>query len=246
MTSGFTMVELTLAMAFVAVLMLVIASTVIQIGNIYNKGVTMKAVEQAGRLITADIRQTISQGSAVSLNEDCVYHTINTAGTIGTVNCENAPPSNTRGGRLCTGTYTYVWNYGRAINSTTEPLPNRYSDPVEQEKIRLIKIRDTDSYFCAQPTIPIPKGNATELLSRAAMTGTEMDLALHQYTIEKIAQSSNQGFYRFVITIGTNDTNYIQTGGDCKTPSDDFQAQNFCAVNIFEFTALNDIIGGQR
>lgn len=254
MTSGFTMVELTLAMAFVAVLMLVIASTVIQMGNIYNKGITMKAVEQAGRLITSDIRQTVSQGKVISLKENCLYQTAANPGTsvapstnVQVASCSNEVPDSTLAGRLCTGKYTYVWNYGDEIRSkNANSAINKYSDPSSPEdKIRLIRIRDVEGFYCALPLSDIPKQDATELLSGSAMTGTEMDLAIHNFQIAEVSRSNSQALYSFSMTIGTNDTDFIQTGGDCKTPNQDVQAQNFCAVNIFDFTALNDIMRSQ-
>lgn len=251
---GFTMVELTLAMAFVAVLMLVIASTVIQMGSIYNKGITMKAVEQAGRFITSDIRQTVSQGKAISLKENCIYQTSANPGTsVGTLTivnvatCIDEIPESTLAGRLCTGKYTYVWNYGDEITSKTASTAiNKYSDPSSAEdKIRLIRIRDVEGFYCSLPLSDIPRADATELLSSNAVTGTDMDLAIHRFQIEEASKSNNQALYAFKMTIGTNDTDFIQTGGDCKTPNEDVQAQNFCAVNVFEFTALNDIMRSQ-
>lgn len=50
---GFTIIELMLSMTFLAMLMLVIALTTIQISNIYNKGVTLREVNQAGRSVSA-------------------------------------------------------------------------------------------------------------------------------------------------------------------------------------------------
>ncbi len=46
--SGFTIVELLMAMSFIAVLLVVITLTIIQISGIYNKGLTMRAVNQSG------------------------------------------------------------------------------------------------------------------------------------------------------------------------------------------------------
>ena len=59
-SAGFTIVELMLAMAFLAVLLVVITMTVIQISNVYNKGLTLRAVDQAGRTLQlgADRRYT--------------------------------------------------------------------------------------------------------------------------------------------------------------------------------------------
>lgn len=52
---GFTLVELSLSMAFIAMLLLGIALLTIQISAIYNKGLTMRSVNESGRLIAKDM-----------------------------------------------------------------------------------------------------------------------------------------------------------------------------------------------
>lgn len=247
---GFTMVELTLAMAFVAILMLAIASVVIQMGNVYNKGITMKSVEQVGRLITTDIRRTVTQGrgwSSENVDNYCLYQTESEIKKCSDVTIDSSDydynrdsPSSIRGGRFCTGTYTYVWNYGSVPDASSV---NKYDG--SPQKINFVRVQDDGAVYCSKnnsgglSNIPYSEDKATDLLK-----GSGMNLAVHRFIIKKSLSSKNQVIYEFKLRIGTGDIEFIETGGDCKSPSDDVQAQNFCAVNELEFTALNDTMGG--
>ena len=245
---GFTMVELSLAMAFVSVLMLTIATTVIQIGNIYSRGMTLKAVEQSGRQVATDIRRSISQANELSWDNpaNCIYLLKNT--TKPCFEVDNNPTSVKQdydpsvnnaimGGRLCTGMFTYMWNYGGALNQG-EPNINKY-DSTNTEKIKLVKVNDSSAAYCrinvtTGGLLPVPSNNVTELLS-----ANDINLTVHRLIVKRVLQANNQALYNFNIRIGTNDSDYIQTAGDCKN---DKTAQIYCSVNEFEFTALNDIM----
>ena len=54
---GFTLVELLLAMAGVAVLLISITVTTIQLTNMYHKGITIKSINQSGREVGDLIRR---------------------------------------------------------------------------------------------------------------------------------------------------------------------------------------------
>ena len=89
MNKGFTLVELMLAMAFVSGLLLAIALLTMQVVNIYTKGVTLSAVDQAGQVISREICDQLAaapQGDVKVIDE-------------------------TNGGRICMGQISYVWNY---------------------------------------------------------------------------------------------------------------------------------------
>ncbi len=230
---GFTLIELMLAMAFVSMLLLVIAATVIQISNIYNKGLTMKMVDQAGRAISTDIRQTLSKSQPFS---------VETAFRLQRYPGNDQPD----GGRLCTGLYSYIWNYGRSLD---KPI-NVYS--FGDNQIRFIRVRDSGGQYCADPTKKIQESDATELLS------SESDsIAVQTFAIERIANDPTigQALYRIVMEIGTNNQDALQQtqtnnsidtmDTSCKPPSDDESLQTYCAVNQFDFTAEAGNKGGQ-
>ncbi len=63
---GFTMVELIIAMGAVSVLLVIIGVLVYNITRIYTKGVTIRNVNTAGRLLIDDIRRTINGSPTVA------------------------------------------------------------------------------------------------------------------------------------------------------------------------------------
>lgn len=91
---GFTLVELTLAMSFLAFIMVFVVVVLLQIMNIYNKGMAMTQINQTGRQLTDDISSSVrfAQSSTVT------YQSANN--------------------RLCTGEVSYIWNInGGTTNS---------------------------------------------------------------------------------------------------------------------------------
>jgi type II secretory pathway pseudopilin PulG len=228
---GFTIVELLVAMTFVSILMLAIAVTVIQISNIYNKGLTMRAVDQAGRALSLEIRQTVA--GSQPFNSDTALR------------FQRYPNSDTGkpdGGRFCTGLYTYVWNFGKSM---ANPI-NKYS--TGNDEIRFAKVRDNGGQYCADPTKAIEPQDAVELLSKG-----DRDLAIQSFKVTKMIDDPTigQALYRIVMEIGTNnqDALFQEDSIDtvdtrCRPPSDDSSLQNFCAVNQFDFTVQAGNKGG--
>lgn len=215
---GFTLVELMLAMTFLSILLLAIAGLIIQVTNVYTKGVTLTAVDRAGQAISSEVQRTLNQSSAAKVK----YVT-----------------SGDDGARLCTGSATYVWNYGDAITGTGPNFTdaNKYTDGTKD--IRFIKLQDPDGEYC-QPNpetgvLPdIDKARATELLQ-----GKDRNVVLHDLSFyaESIA-SSAQTLYSVSMEVGTNnsgESNVIEGQTRCKPPSEGYD--EFCAVNRFEFTA---------
>lgn len=241
---GFTLIELMLAMAFVAILLLFIALTVIQMSNIYNKGLTMKAVNQAGLTISKDIRQTLSQGQAFILPSALCLQSAN-GGCV-------TDPQDAVAGRLCTGLYTYIWNYGKSLDKPiNQYLPN--SDPSDTSgtnQIRLVRVRDNSGQYCADPTTKVNESDATDLLS-----SDNDDLAVQSFAITQVASNPaiGQALYRVVIEISTSNQSALQQSRssldtidtNCRPPSDDASLINYCAVNRFDFTAEAGSEGGQ-
>lgn len=229
---GFTIIELLLAMTFVSMLLLAIAATVIQIGTIYNRGLTMKAVDQSGREVSTDLQRTIGQSQP-----------FDTASSFRQQRYPETPINDADGGRLCTGTYSYIWNYGRSLK---KPI-NTYV--VGDAEIRLVRVRDAGGQYCADPTKRIEIADATELLSAG-----DRNVAVQSFAITEVASNPtiSQAIYRIVLEIGTNDQSALQRDAglttidtSCRPPSDDASQQDFCAVNKFEFTAQAGNKGGQ-
>lgn len=226
---GFTLVEMLLAMSFVSGLLLAIALLIINIMSIYTKGVTMTAADRSGKLIISDLRQSLGQATAT----DVVYApTKNGATTIG--------------GRLCTGSVSYVWNYGDTLKNAASSLAlrtkaNKYStgSPATSERynIRFQKYTDTTGNLCkagaggAYPNLDT--GNKSELLS-----ANDRQIVVHSFTFSTVSVlGDGQNIYNVTMTIGTNnDDESTGIGGSraCSPPSEG--NYDFCSVNTFEYS----------
>lgn len=235
--SGFTLVELMLAMTFVAILLIMIAITVIQISNIYNRGMTMRAVDQAGRIIKADMRMNISTSSPFDVETAFKEQTVIKGGS-----------TLIQGARLCTGVVSYIWNNPADPSTTPINVFDTKSANPNDPDIKFVKVRDTGGAYCIRnndkdKTYPvIAKNKSVELLADEGA-----DLSIHEFTIKTLTESisTGQALYDIMLTIGTSDLNAIQTlDSSCKAPSEDGANQSFCSVNTFKFTAQAGNKGG--
>src|ERR1044071_8859022 len=110
-TSGFTLVELMLAMTFISLLLIAIALTTIQISNIYNKGITLREVNQAGRSLSDELQRNVSNAVPFDVTPKAGNAPLSSKYVVHTGS------GNTGGGRLCLGDYSYVWNLGESLES---------------------------------------------------------------------------------------------------------------------------------
>lgn len=225
---GFTLIELMLAMTFIAMLLVAIALTTIQISNIYNKGITLREVNQAGRSVSDELQRTISSATPFDVTPKGPG--------------DNAPASryvvSPGGGRLCLGNYTYAWNYGAALEGGTGApvILNQYSGADNTIPIRLVRVIDPNGGLCTTPSLPaISKANSTDLLSSG-----DRDLVLHKFSIKRTSDepSTGQSIYSISMVVGTNDREQLTTDDtSCKPPSEGVGDENYCSVNQFDIIA---------
>lgn len=220
---GFTLIELMLAMGFVSALLLAIAMTVIQISNIYNHGITYKSVNQFGGSLASGLQRDISQSAPFDTTSKFIP--------------QGSSPNFT-GGRLCIGQYSYIWNYGKALEGGASTL-NKYSDPNSGIPISFAKVIDTNGSYCGSPLPKIDHSKAVELLNVGA---SNQYLAIHNFSITPISHDSatNQYLYGISFVIGTNDTATLNGSFDsteCKLSDDANADQTYCAVNRFDIVA---------
>lgn len=187
-SKGFTLIELMLAMGFVSVLLIAIAATVIQISGVYNKGLLLKGADQTGRSLITELQHEISNSSAFDV-------------VSGNGHYLDQP---NQGGRLCTGRYSYVWNYGRTIFAGNEI--NVYI--TSSNPIKFAKVLDPDSSYCVAPAKKINDADAVDLLATS-----QYDLAVQKFTITSNVSATdnktNQQLYNIEFFIGTNDQNAL-------------------------------------
>lgn len=229
---GFTLIELMLAMGFVSALLLAIAMTVIQIGNIYNTGLTYKNVNQTGGVLASEIQRSISGSAQFDISTNASgegEHYVNKSW----------------GGRLCLGQYSYIWNYGDAIQANNPLQLNMYSGATSTTpNINFIKVRDPDpnSSYCTAPLSLIQPSGATELLDVG-----QYNLAIHSFSITSDPTNgydslTGQRLYNISFLLGTNDQAALSASGDrtkttCTTPDQLNADPSYCAVNRFDILA---------
>lgn len=217
---GFTIIELMLAMSFISVLLLAIAMTAIQAGRIYNKGLVLESVNQAGRDISDTLRRDFLQSNAN--------------------NIISVPPipdgGHDRSGRLCLGSYSYLWNIPTPAEASASSLlvkEGGTGDPINFVRVvdqggSLCIAAEEGGYISELPT----SSSVTHLLKKSATTA-EVVLAIHDLTVTPIVVNEGDGLYRIEFTIGTSDTSEI-TDSTCNVPSDLSANDEFCAINNFE------------
>ena len=204
-----------LAMAFVSGLLVGISLLVIQITNIYTKGITLAAVDQSGQLVTREIQNKLNTSSPDSVNSVL---------------------TNPLGGRLCTGSASYVWNYGNTINGTGPAFAsaNKYSGIGGSKDLRFVKVADGTGAVCVAVSGVYPdidRTKATELLP-----GIDRNVVLHDFKFTETPIGSTQKLYSVTLVVGTNNNGeFIPSQTKCKLPSAGYDS--FCAVNKFDFTA---------
>ena len=223
--SGFTLIELMLAMTFLSFLLIAMALTVIQISAIYNHGMTLKEVNQAGRSMSNELQRTITSGAPFFLPVpyNPTSHFI----------------SNSWGGRLCVGQYSYIWNYGQALNNNDSNL-YKYSGSDSTKPIRFIKLPDAKADYCLVTATPIPLASAVELLEVG-----DHNLAIHSFNISSPATATDsktkEQLYSLSFVIGTNDSNALVLTDPasiyCKGPSLAGSDLAYCSVQEFNIVA---------
>jgi len=205
---GFTIIELMLAMGFVSLLLLAIAMLTIHIGSIYNQGITLREVNEAGLTVSEDIQRTIGAAAPFVVNSD-------------KESSQYKPVDG--GGRLCIGSHTYAWNLsGSTVNHYT----------LSNTPISLVKVADPGGRLCQDTNEDIIKDNASELLAVG-----DRNLVLYDFAISAPADFSlatGQALYAVDFTIGTNGTDIVDAANKtCKPPSESDRSREYCAVNQF-------------
>lgn len=219
---GFTVVELMLAMAFIALLLVAIAMTVIRIGGTYSKGLTIASVNQAGRTIVDDMKRTLSQDRPFDL----------------TTAYKTQVVGQSKGGRLCGNYYAYVWNLNKrddeSVNSNARPI-NKFDSG---QSVNLVKVRNNGTNYCALDASgnypAVKQADATRLLA------DDDPLALFSVDVSQLTQNlaTSRMLYKVKMTINSaesGDVVELNSVAQCKPPSEEAN-QNYCAVNDFTFT----------
>ena len=121
---GFTLVEVSLALIFVAVIIAVLAATTVNITRSYNKGIWLSQINQAGQQLNTDIGDKARYSAVAKVDNE---HR-----------------------RLCISGVSYLWNTESDLDSSTG-FKNTYSD--SGSDYSLVRVEDPNSDYCADPTL---------------------------------------------------------------------------------------------
>ncbi len=229
---GFTLIELMLAMAFVSVLLLAIATIAIQAGKLYNRGLTLKSINQSGREISDSLRRDFLQANAgkISGNANSAVVMVQAGGAD-------------RSGRLCLGDYSYVWNVPKVVSGEVKAgagIITEVGGPHSGRPINFARVIDPDGMLCQKNETTgaymstVATDKVTHLLKPAG--SNDVVLAIHQMKAARVAGDSGaDSLYRLEFVLGTSQLEAVNTAnGTCKPPADNSENLDFCAINSFE------------
>lgn len=231
---GFTLIELMLSMTFVSVLLLAIAMTVIQMGTIYNRGMTLKELNQTSRDIADDLRRTVASSELFTINTDgsdsANYVTVKTGANI-------------VGGRLCTGSFTYIWNIAKAIEGSDANATKVITSGsgTVGDPIRFVRVPDTAKKYCAKASGVLVNKNIAFTDSQTMvdlLKAGDHSLALQRLTVSAADSaydaSTNQRLYMVNYTLGTGATSAMDaTQSSCLPPGTANSNITYCNVQAF-------------
>ena len=257
--SGFTIIETTLSMAFISVLLLMTTFLIIQMSAIYQKTLTVKAVNTTAQELIDDISRHIRASTIVSANAKCSMISDTTR-----EDCEKdaafkyiyrqydhdfgdgvAVPTN---GIFCSGLYSYIWNTGYAfkldkgknfravINGNPDYRFVRAFDPGGE----LCMANVNDSTYEYNPTTISPSYSVSE--PEELLSASESDLAIYDFRIFHPARHaySGQAYYAgtFILATLQGDVDIMSSGEYCKASNEAyFDEFTYCALNKYNFAA---------
>lgn len=234
--SGFTLIELALAMSFVSLLLVAVATLSIQMSKQYSRGLTMKEIAQSGTEASNDIKRTMAQAQ------------------LGSKGIQLTKLNNNSGWALCTGAYSYIANTPINIETNTNVTRVGGASAASQVPARLAKVKDTSSLYCATDTTnplnasgnkSINQDDVTELLGGGSRLLVVRNISLSPNGIPTTGPyvdefRQGRGIYTVNLTIGTGVESELTTDAlnntTCKVPSDQTSNLEFCAIDTFSFT----------
>ena len=263
---GFTIIEITLAMTFLAILMVSIATLIMRVTNIYQKGLAMRAINATGTEIIEDITRTVGAASYLVdihsqdaelggngvMEYDNNYKLVEKYYYDYTVYNENHNGKNFNVqyfGVLCTGDYSYIWNTARALDPD---FTAKNFITVNGEQVKMVRVYDREQTQCNKDkngsvanlakrnylpvTINVPADNVVELINN-----DEMDLALYEFNVTPATQSAitRQSFIsaNFILATRQGGININANGDFCRGEDNEFKDEY--EGTMFNYCAVN-------
>jgi hypothetical protein len=195
-TQGFTLIELVLAMSFISILLITIATTVIQMSATFSKGMALKEVNQTARELDADLTRTFAASEPVSLTSGNGQYYVNDAG-----------------GRLCLGTFSYIWNTEEALSGgegkerVVKYASGAGADPSKRPnvKIRFLKVPDGNRYYCSvdggAPVASVVTVEDAKVATELIEAG-DRKLGIQRFTVSSLSSASDTATGQRLYSVG--------------------------------------------
>ncbi len=258
---GFTLVELSLSMAFISILSITVALIISNTIATYHRGVILSQINTVGMEIVDDMRFSIqnSQVNNSCRENDCTFKIsrLEDIRKNGREYAGKAP----KYGVFCTGSYSYLWNSGYLFGNAYKfdnmnKLEIVYRDASgresERKEFKLLKILDKKRSACSEG-VDIERNNIIRITDDKyeAVNEEPVDLmagsgGLVLYSLNTnstFSKTVDNAFYSVSFILGTiqGGINVTSQGDYCKTPGDianaDIEAFDYCAINKFNFAA---------
>lgn len=209
--AGFTLIELLLAMAFFGSVLLLATMLLMQVLNIYNKGMIVKQMNQVGRTLMEDMARVSNSGESVILT-----------GNGGNVSC------------ITIGDVTYAWNRASGDPSDTDGYEENagqlYYYSGTNNPINFVKITNTSVNCSSLGRNERPAHSSIDTAS-PVVGGT---VRVYDMTVQRL---DNTNLVRVSMILGTFDKaqseyNLYKNGSnwECRPTG----LGNFCAKANFE------------
>ena len=259
---GFTLVELSLSIAFIAILSITIALIINDAISTYRRGLTLNQINTTGMDLVDDIRTAVQNSPASSPRNSCKNYKddfqknceenngmrlMNVAKTGKVNNIEDTPLY----GAFCTGAYSYIWNSGYLFlenggNKATYAVYEGDKKTEEWNDFRLLKVEDRQRAVCGS-VLPDKYNNSEDIESEfkgkdkgpvvlLANDGAN-PLALYSFTsaLPAVDGLNSAAFYSMSFILGTvqGGINVMSMENFCAAP------ESFDSAENFDYCAIN-------
>lgn len=228
---GFTITELSLAMSLLGVLLFILIVSSMGFINIYNKGITLKRVNQSGANIGRELQANLGRSNEVVKSY---------------VGGPADPTSPVNG--VCAGEYSFVWSIyssgsGTANQNVTHSLV--YETDGLDQPLFFAKVKDPSKDMCKDaPPKPYIGDNATKPYQSTELLGDSLVVRDPTPTdgdgggLNVILNPDNQ-LTTVVFTISTNGGDDIISDGTNRATCQGGSKDSFCALNTFVVTSYS-------
>ena len=259
---GFTLVELSLSIAFIAILSITIALIINDAISTYRRGLTLNQINTTGMDLVDDIRTAVQNSPASSPRNSCKNYKddfqknceenngmrlMNVAKTGNVNNIEGTPLY----GAFCTGAYSYIWNSGYLFlenggDKATYAVYEGDKRTEEWNDFRLLKVEDRQRAVCGS-VLPDKYNKSEDIESEfkgkdkgpvvlLANDGAN-PLALYSFTsaLPAVDGLNSAAFYSMSFILGTvqGGINVMSMGNFCAAP------ESFDSAENFDYCAIN-------